>query len=177
MSKNVPFALRAIALPISVAAILLNLGGGCAGYHLGGTPPPGVSSVCVPTFVNRCGEPNVEMDTTRATIQEFQRDGNLSIKAEEQADAILRVTLMSYRLDPLRYDRNSGKTAQEYRVTLAARCTLESKKTGKIMSSRKISGDATFEFAGDLTSARFRALPLVAQDLAKNIVESVVSFW
>lgn len=177
MKNTAPFAMRAIALPVGVAAGLLILAG-CAGYHLGGTPPPGVRSVCVPTFINHCGEPNIELDTTRSTIQEFQKDGNLSIKPEDQADAVLRVTLISYRLEPLRYDRNTGKTAREYRVILSAKCTLESKKEdNKILSSRKISGDATFEYSGDLTTARFQALPLVAQDLARNIVDSVVSFW
>jgi hypothetical protein len=45
------------------------------------------------------------------------------------------------------------------------------------MSDKKIRGDTTFQFDGDLTSARSRALPLAAQDLAEKIVDSIVSYW
>jgi hypothetical protein len=151
--------------------------GGCAGYRLGSMPPPGVRSVHVPPFVNRCGEPNAEAPATRAAIQEFQKDGTLWVAPAEQADAILRVTLVEYRLDALRFDPDSGKRAKEYRVTLTAEYVLESARDRKAISSRRVSGETVFEFSGDLTSARTAVLPRAAQELAHRLVESVVDYW
>jgi hypothetical protein len=164
-----------LAVPALVAILLT--AGGCAGYRLGSTPPPGIRSVNVPTFVNHCGEPLAEVETTRAVIQEFQKDGNLWIAQADQADAILKVTLTAYRLDPLRYDRSSGKTTREYRVTITAQYTLESTKEHKVLANKQVRGDTTFDFPGDLYTARKAAMPRAAQDLAHNLVESVVDYW
>ena len=177
MNHNVKKALRAMACGAGGATILLTLAGGCTGYRVGSTLPPGVRSIYVPAIINQCGEPQAELEATRATIQEFQKDGNLWIRPEDQADAVLKVTLVKYSLEPLRFDRNSGKTAQEYRVILSAQYTLAYKKSGQVLNGKKVQGDATFEFSGDLTSARARALPLAAQNLAQNLVDSVVSYW
>jgi hypothetical protein len=161
----------------SAVILVLWLSAGCLGYHLGSMPPPGVRSIHVPTFVNQCGEPQAELATTRAVIQEFQKDGNLWVTGPQQADAILRVTLVSYRLDPLRYDRNSGSATREYRVTLTAEFTLDSTKTGAKICSKRVSGETTFDLATDLSSARTAAFPHAAQDLARKLVESVVDYW
>lgn len=159
------------------AAAMLWLAAGCVGYRLGSTPPPGVRSIHVPTFVNKCGEPQAEFATTRAVIQEFQKDGNLWVRDIDQADAVLRVTLAGYRLDPLRYDRNSGTRTREYRVTLTADYTLDNAKTGVRISSKRVVGEATFDLQADLATARTAALPQAAQDLAHKLVESVVDYW
>ncbi len=176
MSNRVKLSLQAVARA-GGAAILLALVGGCLGYRVGNTLPPGVRSIYVPAFDNKCDEPDADTECSRAAIQEFQKDGNLWIRPEDQADATLLVTLVDYSLDPLRFDKDTGKSANEYRVTITAHCILQRKTTGKIMSDKKIRGDTTFQFDGDLTPARSRALPLAAQDLAEKIVDSIVSYW
>ena len=56
----------------SVLGLLMLTLGGCV-YQLGSSLPPNLKTVYVPTFVNKCGEPQVENETTQATIQEFQK--------------------------------------------------------------------------------------------------------
>jgi hypothetical protein len=151
---------------------------GCAGYRLGSTLPPGIRSVYVPTFVNASREPRIEADTTRAAIQEFQRDGTLRIAAREQADAVVEVTLTGFSLQPIRYSRDRALTTEEYRLKIAASMVFrqlrpESKELGR----RDVEGEATFELRGDLSSSKRRALPEAARDLAHDIVESVVEYW
>lgn len=150
---------------------------GCAGYRLGSTLPPGLKTIYVPTFVNNTREPQLESEATQAVLQEFQKDGSLSLTTADRADAILRVSLVSYRLVPLRYDKDRAKTTREYRLKLQADVECTRTDTGDVLVSRRVSGESTFEPVGDLSSAKRDALPEAARDLAHDIVESVVETW
>lgn len=150
---------------------------GCAGYRLGSTLPPGVSSIHVPTFVNRSGEPQLDTEATRAVIQEFQRDGNLRLLSEDRADAVLRVTLRSFKQEPLRFDPQDSKTAREYRILIVADLVLEKRGASQPVLKQTVQGESTFDYQGDLTSAKLAALPVACRDLAHHIVSAVVEYW
>jgi hypothetical protein len=131
----------------------------------------------MPTFINRTGEPQVETEATRAAIREFQKDGTLRLVGAEQADAHLKVVVTDYELAPLRYRKDRAKTTREYRLLLTAQIEFEMVKTGKVLVKKRVMGESTFEPGGDLSSAKIDALPEACQDLAHDIVESVVEFW
>jgi hypothetical protein len=151
---------------------------GCLGYRLGTTLPEGIRSIHVPTFVNECGEPDLEFTVTQATIREFRRDGSLKIAAAEEADAILEATLKSFELKPLRYSSDNATEANEYRLTLTVSIALKEKGTGRTLTENtELQGDSTFELEGDIALAKTAALPAAARDLAHDIVESVVEAW
>jgi hypothetical protein len=150
---------------------------GCAGYRLGSTLPPGVASIHVPTFVNRSGEPQLDTEATRATLQELQRDGNLKLLPPDRADAVLKVTLKSFKQEPLRYDPQDSKTAREYRILITADLVLEKRGTRQAVLAQTVQGETTFDFRGDLTSAKLSALPAACRDLAHHIVSAVVEYW
>ena len=163
-----------------LAGTLGLLGSGCAamGYRLGTTLPPGIKTVYVPTFVNTTSEPQLEAETTGATIAELQKDGNLGVVNERDADSILTVELVEVTQDPLRYERNDVKSADEYRLTITARITFTRRDTGKkLVDGLQVTGKATFDVAGDLATAKRAAIPDAARDLAHNVVESVVEYW
>ena len=150
---------------------------GCAGYRLGTTLPPDIRTIYVPTFVNDSGEPQVEIDATRAAIDELQRDGTLKVRGETSADVKLVVRLTNFRLEPLRYDTNQAKTANEYRLRLTGHLVLTRRANGEKVVDRWVSGETTFEPGGDLAGAKVAAIPAAAEDLAHDIVESVVEYW
>ena len=139
--------------------------------------PAGIRSVHVPAFINQCGEPRADTEATRATIQEFQKDGSLRIAQAGQADAVLKVTLRACKLKALRYDEDNPKATREYRLILRAHLVFEDAKTGNVLLEKTVQGDSTFELTGDLAVAKRQALPESAQDLAHDIVESVVEGW
>ncbi|MBM4147711.1 MAG: hypothetical protein FJ224_01505 [Lentisphaerae bacterium] len=163
-------------LPILAAVIL---SAGCAGYKVGSVLPQDLQTIHVATFVNKSGEPGIEARCTAATLQELQIDGSLRIVPSEEADAVLTVNLVSYRLEPLRYDTDRPKTTREYRVWVAADISLRRAGTGEVILERKVTGDTTFDtVAGlDLSTAKQASLPAAARDLARKIVESVVECW
>lgn len=150
---------------------------GCVGYRLGSTLPPDLRTLHVPPFANKCGEPLIEIETTQATIQDFQKDGTLRIVDADRADAILEVALVKYVLEPLRYEKDRSKTTKEYRLQITADVTLTRAGTNKILTRSQALGETTFLPGSDLTSAKRAALPAAAVDLAHHIVQSVVEYW
>ncbi|MDP6629608.1 MAG: LptE family protein [Kiritimatiellia bacterium] len=156
---------------------LVPLLGGCLGYRLGTTLPPGIQSIYIPTFLNQTGEPGLETTTTQAAIQEFQQDGTLRIASEESADAYLDVQLQVFRLQPLSYEDDNSRAAEEYRLIIIAQVDFYRRKTDERLSRRLVRGEASFEPSGDLSLSKLDALPEASEDLARHIVKMVVEYW
>lgn len=165
------------AMLMGIALVLLALPG-CVGYRLGSTLPPDVKAIYVQLFINKCNEPLLEIDTTDATIAEFQKDGTLRIVPKGEADVLLETSLNAMTLTPLRYDQTTDKVKpNEYRLTLHVSFVLKRAKTREIMSEAAVIGESTFVFVGNLNSSKRAAIPAASQDLAKRIVEKVVETW
>lgn len=160
---------------ICVAALLS--AGGCTGYRLGTTLPAELRSVFVPTFSNQSNEPQVEIVSTQETIREFQRDGTMTILEERQAATMVRGTIISYELVPIRYDRDDAKSVEQYRIILTARIEFLRSGTNEVLMDTTVQGDTTFPVAGDLPSAKRAALPDAANSLARRVVSTVISCW
>ena len=159
------------------AVLLLNLCG-CVGYHLGSMLPGDIRTVCVPTFVNNTDEPNIEIETTQATIREIQQDGSLKIASCEEADAILEVVLKEYELEPISYGRDRETTAEEYRIWIRASYVFRKLSDDTVVSEApNVRGQSTTEFSGDLSLMKRTELPRTARDLAHEIVERMVEAW
>lgn len=162
---------------LAAAALAVILAGGCAGYRLGASLPPGIKTVYIPTFINQTPEPLIETEATQAAIKEIQRDGSLEVVSSEAADSLLEVTLLKYTLTPLSFDPNSSKTTKEYRLTLEAGVLLIKTKDKSLLIKRRVIGETTFLPGGDLASAKRLALPNAAKDLAHRIISAVTEYW
>lgn len=163
---------------ITTALLAVMLFTGCAGYQVGSMLPPDINTVYVPTFVNDTTEPLIEIETTQAAINQIQQDGSLRVANLEDADAILEVELKRYTLDPVSFERNRETRANEYRILVEADVVLRRKATNEIIvQAQGVAGEADFIFSGDLSSAKTRAMPEAARDLAHDIVETVVEMW
>ena len=156
----------------------LLMAGGCAGYRLGSTLPPDVRTIYVPTFENRTGEPLLEAETTAAVIDAFQQDGALRVvSSAAEADLWLTVVLFRYRLEPVRYNDDDRRRAEEYRLLIDARIDCRRPGSEEPLTSGRVQGDATFISTGSQAAAKRAALPDVSDDLAHDIVERVVEAW
>ena len=152
---------------------------GCTafGYRLGSSLPADIHTVHVPTFINRTAEPLLETEATQAVIRELQKNGSLGVETPERADAVLNVTLTQVRLEPVRYERDNRRTAEEYRILIHADIAFSRAKTGAVLVERTVHGEKTFEPGGDLASSKRAVLPSATDDLAHQIVKAVVEFW
>jgi len=161
-------------------AIMLGLPGltGCVGYRLGSMLPADIQRVYIPTFVNRTSEPLIENDCTDAAVRAFQLDGSLKIADAENADAILKVTLEEYSLNPLAFSKDNTLRADEYRAIIYASVIfIRTSPDEVLVHAPRVRGETTFVFSGDISSAKRSALPDLAEDLGHHIVKTVTETW
>lgn len=159
-----------------LAAIVL-LASGC-GYRVGTLLPPSIQTIHVPLFTNATDEPRLEVEVTNAVIQRIQEDGTLSVADAASADIVVEGKIISYRRDPLRYERDNPAATEEYRLRIAVQMTVRDRRSDTVISSHSwIEGDADFEVGGDLKTAERRVVPIAAQDLARDVVERIVEGW
>ncbi len=166
--------IRNLLLCLSVLLVLP----GCSGYRLGSMLPKDIQSVFVPLAKNDTAEPQLESDVTRAILQEIQRDGSLKIRAEEDADSILYVTISKVELKPLSFESDNRARPNEYRfeVRVKIRLVRTSDETILVRDNR-VEGETVFELIGDLTSSKQQVFPELSEDLAKVVVSKVTEAW
>jgi hypothetical protein len=153
-------------------------GVGCAGYKLGSMLPDDIRAVHVPSLVNETSEPLIEIECQRAVIEELQRDGSLRIADESTADAIVRVRLREYRLEPVVFDTIDRSNVRQYRIKLAASLVMTRSANDQVIVERPVvRGEGVFNVTGDLSSSKLAGLPVAAADLARNLVQQIVEAW
>jgi len=165
------------AITFLVLSTLLVIVPGC-GYRIGTLLPDDIDSVAVPLVVNLTREPRIENIITDAIIEQLQLDGTLRLADKTTADSILEAEIINYSRDALRYRDEERATAREYRLNLGLRIVLRNQRTNKIiMQDIHVRGEANFTVSGDLRESERLALPLAAEDLARDVVERMVEGW
>ncbi len=167
-----------MAFLLLLASGLIGLTSGCAGYRLGSMLPEDIKTVYVPSFLNETSEPLIEIECHRAIIEEIQRDGTLRIADERDADAIVRVTLRGYRIEPVVYDTRSRSNVRQYRIRITARLLMTRRADDSVIVERPtVRGEGVFTVAGDLSSSKLIGLPVAAADVARKLVQQMVEAW
>ena len=169
------FIRRSIMLNGLLATLLFT---GCMGYQLGGSRPEGIKTVTMAPVVNSTGEPAIELPITHAMRQRIQFDGRMKlVNSEEDADAIIEVTLTQYALSAVSYRADLRTTPSTYRLRITGIADLKDTATGKIISTSSTYGEATFQFKTDLTSSKRDGLPIAAKEIAKFMVDDLIERW
>lgn len=170
-------------------ALALTLVLGC-GYTTGSLLPSHLKTIYVDNFANKIDisrEPSdkygyemyrsgMESDITKAVINKFIFDGNLSIVRSEEADLILTGELINYTKEPLRYDTSDN--VEEYRVLVSVNMELKDTTTGKSMwKENGFTGESTYWITGPVAKSENSAVQAAIDDLADRIVEKTTEGW
>ena len=149
---------------------------GCAGYHLGPTNGlrSGERSVQVNSFVNQTIEPRLSDAIGSSLRKNLQKDGTYRLNTSNEGDIILSGTIINYNRIQVSFQPKDVSTPRQYRVVIIAQITARERRSGKVVLNRKVSGQSTLFVGTDLPSAERQSLPLVADDLAKNITGLLV---
>jgi outer membrane lipopolysaccharide assembly protein LptE/RlpB len=110
----------------------LLLTGGC-GYQWVGKEthlPPGVTSIAIPTFINKTLEPGIEIPFTQAFLREFILDRRVKVVDRKEADSILEGIIIYYDFSAVSFDKSG--LAQEYQTNVIIDLTLK-ERDGKIL--------------------------------------------
>jgi hypothetical protein len=166
---------------IILCALLLTTISSC-GYHLSGKGslvPEGAKTIAVPAFINNTNEPYVDLEVTKAVVDEFIADGRLRIVDVEVADLALRGVVMKYEVTALSFTADSF--VQQYRVRIIVNASLEDLKAKKILW-RENSIEAVFisdypVTIGNITAtkiAKESAIKKAGQDIAWTLRSRVL---
>lgn len=162
---------------------------GC-GYTTSSLLPSEYKSIYVDNFKNsinvtaeqselrmyRGYKPGMEVEITKAVIDNFMFDGNLKIAPEDKANLILKSELTDYKRDSLRYDSNL--TVEEYRIKLIVTIQLEEANSGKVLwTERGFTGETTYRIEGSGAMTESQAITVAVKDLAVRIVERTIEAW
>lgn len=148
---------------------------GCAGYQLGPTNGlvAGDKTIQITPFLNHTLEPRLGDAVTTALRQRIQRDGTYRLATHGGADIIVTGELTRYDRHVVNLQAQDVLTVQDYRVNVTARITMHDLSTGSTTNWTS-TGYTLVRVGEDLTSAERQAMPLLAEDLAKNVTDSLV---
>lgn len=158
-------------------ALLLATGGCLYGFSGGGGLPDHIRTVYVPPVKN---------DTQRFALTERVTQGLLDAvrsrlggqtAAEEQADAVIRVTLTRYRDEALSFEAQEDEGAQVFqrRVRVTASVEIEDRVRDRTMwSSNAVSGTGEYAPEEETDEA---GLEVAIEDLIQRIVNGAQAQW
>ena len=162
------------ALLLVIAAVLTE---GCAGYKLGPTNGviAGSKSIQVAAFSNRVlEEPRLTEAVTLSLRKRLQQDGTFKLDTHNEGDILVSGSIVDYHRAHLSFQPRDILTPRDYRLTIWAEVNARERSSGKTLVARRVRGHTTVRVGTDLVSAERQAIPLAAEDLARNITALLV---
>jgi hypothetical protein len=159
--------------------LLALLAGGCAGYHVGPATPAHlrhIKTIAVPTFGNTTLVPRIEVLVTGTIIKQLQQDGTFRIVSEDQADAVLKGEIVGVGRSPARSVRGNVLLTTEFNLNLSVRYNLVG-RNGKMLSAGGAGGSTSFFVGSDVSTDERQAMPLAAEEVAKQLVSQLSEGW
>jgi Lipopolysaccharide-assembly len=164
--------MSSFGLSVALAALL----SGCAGYGLGPTNglEAGERSIQVNPFSNETTEPRLVAPVTTSIRKQLQRDGTYRLATRNEGDIIVSGHILEYDRSSLSYQPKDTLTPRDYRISIMAQVNARERHSGKVILNRRVQGHTTVRVGIDLNSAERQAIPLLADDLARNVTSLLV---
>jgi hypothetical protein len=161
-------------VPLLLSLLLLLSSCGYGFTPVGGVVPRDTKTIAIPTFINGTGEPFVDVEVTKAVVNEFLTDGRLKVVGAETADLVLTGKVTRFEMVPAAY--TADNYVQAYRVNIGLNLTVEDVKTHKLILQDTGIGsvfNATYGVSiGDITTtkiAKEAALKSASKDVASTV--------
>ena len=139
--------------------------------------PEELRTVAVPVFQNRSDSAELGAIVTQYTLREFQREGTFSIRRSGDSSIEVQGAIVKAERRPLSFARGYGMRADEYRYYVTAEVSIVDKDNGKVLQdNRKYEAETTFMVQGDLLTGQRDAAQRIAAELARQIVDDVISY-
>ena len=165
---------------LTLPTLLLTFCGGLTscGYHVAGSAihlPQNVRTLAVPVFTTRVLAYHSEMDFTQAVVRELNIRTKYRVIGSEsdQADAVLRGTILSQSVAPLTYDSQSSQTAS-YLITITAKVVLIARDGHILYQNDALGYREQYQSTQDLNGFIEEDSPAVRR-VAKDFAQTVVS--
>ena len=168
---------RALALVVSLFAT------GC-GYHTvghTGALPPNIRTIAIPGFVSHSQTFRIEQLLTDAVVREFNTRTQFHIVHDERqdADAVLKATVLSASATPLAYDSQTGRAASAL-ITVSMQVTLTDRQGKAVFQNPSYLFHDQYEISRDLASFFEEDSPAVdriSRDFDRALVANILEVY
>jgi outer membrane lipopolysaccharide assembly protein LptE/RlpB len=177
-------AQRWAAKCIAALALAVALGASGCGYHTVGHTsalPPNIQTIAIPAFVSHSQTFRVEQLLTDAVVSEFNSRTQFRVvhDTKQDADAVLRATVLSATAAPLAYDSNTGRAASAL-ITVSLQVTLTDRKGKIVFQNPSYLFHDQYEISRDLSSFFEEDSPAVdrlSRDFARTLVANILEAY
>ena len=154
---------------LALLAVLLT---GCAGYHLGPVngAVAGEKAVEIQPFNNQKLQPRLGDAVTQALRERVQADATYRLATRDSGDIVVSGVIKRYDRAGLGYLNSDFTTPQNFRIEMTAHVVIRERASGKLLLDRDVKAHTLVNVGLDFASSERQAAPLLAADLAQNIV-------
>lgn len=143
--------------------------------------PAEVKSIAVPAFTNQTQSYRVEQVLTAAVVREFVTRTRFRVLPEisNDADAILRGTIISAAAAPLTFDSQTGRASTAL-ITVTMRMTLVDRRGMVLYDNPNFTFREQYQVSREVSSffeEDAPALDRLARDFAHTLVSSVIEAY
>ena len=160
---------------LSLLSLLLLLSG--CGYKPFSPAREDIKNIYIPTFKNLTYSPGVSAAVTDALRREIILDGTFKLTDEKDAQAILSGKVTDFERAPAIYDEEDNIIGGS--LTIEAEISFVSVPKGEILWKGKMNDSESVNYflAGDLARREEEITQLVADKIARRIVERITEPW
>jgi len=160
------------ALKIFLPAFLALTLSGCASYHLGPVMDKDDNrTVQVLPLNNQTLQPRLGDTFTQALRERLQADATYRLDTAGNGDIVITGVIREYKRAGMGYSSRDSVTAENYRVQAIVHVVARERSTGKLLLERDVNARTLVHVGNDLASSERQALPLLAEDFARNLTE------
>ncbi len=138
--------------------------------------PGMMRTVSVPTFRNESDVAELGVVATRQILREIQREGTFGVRNAGEAALEIQGVIKRASVGLKGYDRRMNMQMASRKLTVKAEVSVIDKRTRKVLVDNRAYAAETFFTSGqDLTTAERDASGRVAEDLARQVVDDLLT--
>ena len=143
----------------------------CGVYSFSQSSLGSIKTIAIPLFDDKTTEGGLNEQITDKLSKGFLSDGTLKIAREQQADGILRGTVVSYSRDP--YNYTSNEIVTEYRCQITLDVQFVNRRSDKVIWEEKgMSNWGTYTSDSESEdTGKSRAIDKLVEDIINKTVK------
>ena len=148
-------------------------------YSLAGSPQPlPFRTIAVKQVVNDSYAPQASAPLTTQICRKISESPALELVDLDDAQAVLEVEIIDYAKDTFATKSTDTALARAMTVNLRAKATLKNLKDGSMLFKDKIfEVDSRVFSNGSMLDNEYSNMPVMTDELARKIVDSVLGVW
>jgi hypothetical protein len=152
------------------SALPLLLFSSCGVYSTTSQIAPYLKTVYVPTFENKTSEFTLPQLLTEEITTDLLSQGNLKISSTEDADSVLRGTILDYRVEALSYENSGAVTSRRVRILVNVEF-FDQVKNRVLWKDERMERWGTFESTESESDGAKRAVEKLSEDIVTQALQ------